>query len=115
MAVEGQNIRVYQGDAEKVKVIIQNQQDSLKPLLLDGVEVIWELYQEPFHKKLLTKSSIDNVIQIPEPSEGVAYIIITEADTSALKIGGDYAHYVKIKDTFGQKTTVSTGKLFIEK
>lgn len=114
MAIEGQNISVYQGDAEKVKVIIDNQQDGLKPLNLDGVEVIWEVYQEPFHRKLITKSSTDGAIKISSPSEGVAYITITEADTLGLKMGITYSHYVKIKDTFGQKTTVATGKLIIK-
>jgi hypothetical protein len=114
MAVEGQNIYVYKGDSERVKAVISNAQDSMNPLNLDGTEVIWELYHEPFHKLLLSKTSMDGTIQISSPSEGVAYIDITEADTQSLAAGGNYIHYVKVKDTFGKKQTVTTGKLFIQ-
>jgi len=114
MAVEGQNLYVTQGDDEKVKVIIDNSQDNLKPLNLDGVEVIWELYAEPFHKLVLSKSSKTEGITISSPSEGIAYITVSEADTLGLKVGGQYSHRVRIVDTFGQKTTVSKGDVIVK-
>jgi hypothetical protein len=115
MPAENQHIHIQQGDSQKVNVPILNQQDGLKSLNLAGSEVIWELYQEPYHKLLISKSSrVETEIRIVSTSEGIAQILISEADTSGLKVGAKYSHYLRVKDTFGQKSTVTKGTLFIE-
>lgn len=117
MPAENQNVHVPKGDSHLIPVTIKNQNDGLKPLNLDGAEIIWEVYQEPMHKLILNKNSTANPeeVKITSAADGVASILITEAESSSLGIGVSYIHYVRIKDTLGQKTTVTRGKLFIEK
>lgn len=114
MAVE-KDIRIEQGDSKKLIGTLSSAQDGMKVLNLVDAEVIWELYQEPHHKKLITKSSTDSAdVIIVTASEGLIHIIIQDSETSALKAGGDYKYYIRVKDSFGQTSTVTKGRLFIE-
>lgn len=115
MPAENQHIHIEQGDARKVNIPILNQNDGLKPLNLAGSEVIWELYLEPAHKKLLSKSSASSdEVKIVDASEGIVQVLITEANTTSLKVGASYSHYLRVVDTFLQTSTVTKGKVFIE-
>lgn len=115
MPTENQNIAVYPGDGRTVTFDILNQDDSLKPLNLASSDVIWELYREPQHIKIVTKTTVGNGgVKITSASEGLVQVSILGADTQNLKIGGLYKHYLRVVNGAGQPSTVAEGNLTIK-
>lgn len=114
MPAENQNFTIYAGDTHTLAIPVKDQDNGLQPLNLAGAELSWHLYREPHHIEILSKTTEAGYIKIISASEGRVEIEIMPADTESLKAGGDYTHALKVRDSLGRRSTVTTGKMTVK-
>jgi hypothetical protein len=113
--VENPPFDIYPGESKELQITVLNEDDNLNPLDMSNAAIIWELYRDPMHVKVITKDGTTGTdVTLMDAANGIVKVTIAQADTEGLQLGKVYYYYLRVVDNYGKSSIVAKANVNIK-